>query len=403
VQHRALEIHWLPSSQSQWETFTASRKEAGRLWNDLTVRHKIIRRLRWKWPSKSRWEKWAARRYPLLHSQSVQQIVGEFLEAVRSATELRKKGHPEARYPWRRTLYHDVIYSNQAAVIRDGKVILPNGKSGKLKVSLPPNLELPGRLVEARLTYGRILIVCQVPDQESQPGPIVGVDLGVNTLIAATDGKKTILVSGREAKATVQWRNKNLASIQAKQASKTKRSRRHLRLQRRKYRMLDKSRNRIRDITHKAMRKVADAFPNAKIYVGEPFNDAAQKLGRKQAQQVSSACNRKIIAQLDYKTSGVDEVPEPFSSQTCPVCGRRNKCRRIYKCQQCLFTVPRDVVGSSNIRTIGRVGKLQSNPAFKIPKILWMHPSKYSSQKLGSSGGTPANSSVVKRLPRSLS
>ena len=143
----------------------------------------------------------------------------------------------------------------------------------------------------------------------------------------------------------------------------------------------------------KATAKVAGQFPNAKIYVGEPFNDAARKMGRKQAQQVSSACNRKLISQLDYKTSGADEVPESFSSQTCPVCGCRNKCRRVYKCQECGFKAPRDVVGSSNIRMIGRVGRLQADPKFVMPKLIWVHPSKYPGVNPGSSGGTPACSS----------
>ena len=393
--HRTLEIVWTPDSKAGWATFTASRVEAARLWSDLVVRHKRIRCLRWKWPNKSRWERWAAKKYLNLHSHSIQQIINEFLEAVRSATELRKKGFKEARYPWKTPRYHDVPYSNQGAVIRQGCVVLPNGKAGKLKIRIPKGVEILGRLMEARLLYGRLLIVCKIPDPITQSGPVIGVDLGVNTLIAATDGEKTLLISGREAKATIQWRNKNLAALSSKQSTKTKYSRRYKRLQRRKYKMLDKARNRIKDIVHKATSKVAQTFPNAKVYVGEPFNDAARKVGRRQAQQVSSACNRKIINQLDYKTSGADEVPEPYSSQTCPVCGCRNKCRRVYKCRECGFEAPRDVVGSSNIRTIGKIGKLQADPEFKKPRIVWTYPSKYPSTKLGSSGGTPASSSSI--------
>ena len=396
VAYRTIEIAWSPDSKAGWTTFTASRVEAARLWSDLVTRHKRIRRLRWKWPSKSRWEKWGIGRYPLLNAQSVQQIIAEFLEAVRSTTELRKKGFKEARYPWKTSRYHDVPYSNQAARFRKGALMLPHGKAGKLKIHIPKGIELPGRLMEAKLLFGRLLVVCQIPDPAVQSGPLIGVDLGVNTLIAATDGEKTLLISGREAKATIQWRAKNLASLSSKQSTKTKYSRRYKRLQRRKYKLLGKARNRIKDIVHKATSKVAQAFPNAKVYVGEPFNDAAKKMGRKQAQQVSTACNRKIINQLDYKTSGADEVPEPYSSQTCPVCGCRNKCRRIYKCQECGFQAPRDVVGSSNIRIIGKIGKLQADPKFKKPRIIWGYPSKYPSQKLGSSRGTLASSSFDK-------
>jgi hypothetical protein len=59
--------------------------------------------------------------------------------------------------------------------------------------------------------------------------------------------------------------------------------------------MLEKSRRQVRDACHKATHAVAQAFPGATCYVGEPFNDAAQQTGRVQVQQVSTACTRKII------------------------------------------------------------------------------------------------------------
>jgi len=90
---------------------------------------------------------------------------------------------------------------------------------------------------------------------------VVGVDLGVNTLVAATDGTKAVLISGREAKATVQWRNKRLASAVGKQAALVKGSRRWRRVQRRKARMLAKARRRMNDLIHKATHRVMTEFP----------------------------------------------------------------------------------------------------------------------------------------------
>jgi putative transposase len=230
-------------------------------------------------------------------------------------------------------------------------------------------------MMEVRLGYGCVEIVCKIEEPARSGGPTIGIDLGVNTLIAATDGDKAILISGREVKATVQLRNKQLAEICSAQSRKTKGSRRHKRLQRRKYRMLDKAKNKIRDLCHKATRKVADAFPNAKAYVGEPFNDACRKMGRKQAQTVSSACNRKIISLLNYKLAAAIEVNEAYSSQTCPVCGERSKHRRVYRCR-CGFVAPRDVVGCSNIRAIGIDGEMR--PGCSVPNaVQWVHPSKY--------------------------
>jgi putative transposase len=386
VSYRTIEIAYRLRSPSGRQTHTAARKEAARLWGDLVERHFRMRRRNLKWPSQARWQRWARGRYPGLSAQSAQQIIGEFCEAVHSARQLRKNGQPDARYPWRKPRYRDVVYTNQDARIRDGWLILPNGKSGTVRVRLPDGVALPGRLMEARLCCRQVILVCEVPDKPKPAGPTIGVDLGVNTLIAATDGETAVLVSGREAKATVQWRNKRLASITQKQAKKTKGSRRWKRLQRRKRKLLAKADRRVRDLTHKATRRIADAFPNARWYVGQPFNDAAQKIGRVQAQTVSQACNRKLIQLLDYKTAGAIEVEEAYSSQTCPVCGGRRKCRRTYRCA-CGVSAPRDVIGSTNVLCIGRHGCLVSGR--RVPSIIkYLRPRCRSS-----SGGHPASSS----------
>jgi putative transposase len=398
--YRSIAFEWQPRSQQQWRTFTLARQACGQLWNDLLLRHARIRRLRWKWPTKDRWEEWAKRRYPHLHSQSVQQTIAEFMEAVRSTRTKRRKGDDTARYPWRLARYRDVIYTNQAAkLIADAygcRLRLPHGSAGYLYIRIPPKLVLPGRLIEVKLEFGRLRLTFELPkvkEEDAPPlGAPIGVDLGVNTLICATDGDKAVVISGRGAKATVQWRNKRLASLQAKQARHQRGSRRYKRLQKRKYRLLRKADNRIHDLTHKATHQVRAAFENAQVYVGEPFNDAAQKVGRVQAQQVSSACNRTLIEQLSYKTAGAQTVSEAYSSQTCPVCGQRRKCRRTYTCC-CGYCAPRDVVGATNILRLGTHGVMQSCSQVPV-NIVFLRPTKYL-RPLGrsSSGGHPASSS----------
>lgn len=390
MSYRTIEIAWHPRTTTEWATFSASRQEAARLWNDLVVRHHRIRRLCWKWPSKARWQRWAIKpkgRYPGLSAQSTQQIIGEFCEAVDSCRQLRKNGQTEARYPWKLRRYRDVVYTNQDARVRDGRLILPHGKSGMLRLRLPDTITLPGRLMEVRLSYGIVRLICEVADVARPQLTVIGVDLGVNTLIAATDGQKVILISGRAAKATVQYRNKQLARLQHAQAACMKHSRHYKRLQRRKYTMLGKTARRVRDLCHKATRQVAQAFPGAACYVGEPFNDAAQRIGRKQAQQVSTACTRKIIQLLDYKTAGALTLSEAYSSQTCPVCGERSRHRRIYRCPHCGATGPRDAIGAANILSLGVHGEMLQGRA--VPQHI-----KYLRPWRSSSGGHPAGSSA---------
>jgi putative transposase len=152
--------------------------------------------------------------------------------------------------------------------------------------------------------------------------------------------------------------------------------------------MLAKSANRVSDKIHKATRKIAAEFPQAQAYVGKPFNDGAQQMGRRQAQTVSAAANARIIGQFGYKFAGAIEIDESYTSQTCPVCGERSKHQRTYCCRKCGLVAPRDVVGCLNIRTKGMQEGLLSGQRVPLA-IKYKYPGKFP----GSSGGHPASCS----------
>jgi hypothetical protein len=135
-------------------------------------------------------------------SQSAQRILHDLCEAVASAESLRRRGEP-FESPHRETTYRQVLFSNQAPEVRAGRMVLPCGKAGDLEVFLPEGVNRPGRWIEVRLGSGAVEIVCEVILEPQPPGPTIGIDLGVNTIRAATDGDKAVLVSGREIKATV--------------------------------------------------------------------------------------------------------------------------------------------------------------------------------------------------------
>ncbi len=410
---RVVEVSWLPQSSVQWATFTAARRACGDIWSAMVAIHKRIRRLNWEWPSRARWEAWAKGKFHSLSAQSVQQTVAEFCECLSATTAARKaqKARGEevtAEYPWRAQRYRAPTITNQGAVVRDGFLRLNfgggcgRGRGVYLRIRLPD--DLPGRLMEVSLGYGVVRIVCEIPlpkvdENVPVPTPVtIGCDLGVNTLIAATDGETAILVSGKEAKAIVQYRNKSLAEIDAAIAKYKPGSRRRKKLARRKHKMLDKCARKIKDITHKATAAVVRQFPSANVIVGKPFNDAAKKMNRRTAQQVSQVCTGKIIDQLEYKAASVNQVSEAWSSQQCPCCGRRQKCRRVYRCQnpECGLVAPRDVVGCTDIRSIGLYGEIKTN--LQVPtEVIFVRPlRKYRGGGYPpprSSGGTPASSS----------
>ena len=67
-----------------------------------------------------------------------------------------------------------------------------------------------------------------------------------------------------------------------------------------------------------------------------------------------------------------DNVNEKFTSQTCPVCGKRHTPRgRVFKCPHCGFVGVRDIVGAANIKSRHVNGKLAKvaapSPKYRKP------------------------------------
>jgi predicted RNA-binding Zn-ribbon protein involved in translation (DUF1610 family) len=352
-----IKIDWLPDAGKHWKTFTAVHREAGHLGSWLVERQATARQQSGKRPSQAELQKEIKRQFPCLDSQSAPPVVADDCQAIAWAESLRKHGEPYA-YPHPKLRHRQVLFPNQGAQVRNGKPVLSCGTAGRLTVRIPKGIVLAERLRDIRLDYGCVELGWDLPAATPPRGPARRVDLSVNTVIAATDGEQALLSSGREIKSTLPLGNQWLAESTAKQASKK----------------------------NKATRKVAEAFAHAKAYVGRPFNDAAQQRGRRQAQTVSSTCNRKLIALLHYKLAGGLEVDEAYTSQSCPVCGERSKHQRLYPCP-CGFVAPRALGGGTNIRTLGIKGALRPNCS--VPHVIqWKHPSKYPSPKLGSHADT---------------
>jgi hypothetical protein len=85
--------------------------------------------------------------------------LAEFCETVDSCPQLRQNGDSETRYPWRLCRYHDVVYTNQDACIRDGRLVLPHGANGALRIRLPDMVTLSGRMMEVRRSYGAVRLI----------------------------------------------------------------------------------------------------------------------------------------------------------------------------------------------------------------------------------------------------
>lgn len=413
TEYRVVTVQWQPKRAGQRRIWAAARRDAGDLWSRVVVIAARIRRWQaqwakrtgqpmsacpWRVPRYDGWCRWAYRtqrhgetyyRFPNLCSASTQACIKEYEEACKGTRQKRQGANAAtAWYPSRRMRYRDVTYSYAAARLKGERLYLPNRKAGTLVARLPKGFAAPGTFQEAQLCYDRVRLVFKVELDRPASATIIGVDLNVNTLIAATDGERAVVVSGREVKATVQWRNKRLSTLAQRQSSLTKGSRRYKRLQRRKGKLLVKARNRVDYATHKASRIIAEAFPGATAFVGKAWNEAAQTLDKIRAQQVSQTATGRLTRQLAYKLGQAEVIDEAYTSQTCPVCGERTERwkRREFVCKHCGARGHIDVVGAQNILALGQTGEQEGGREI-VKRVTYRRVDRRSS------GEPPGNSS----------
>lgn len=173
-----------------------------------TVNHKGI----WLKPSSMmRWHN-----SDLLHAHSADAVVQSFFSSLKS-WRIRQKTDPNAHPPKRQARFYKVQWKDSAIRLKDGLLILSNGK-GNEPLVIPWKREAPklveigwdGEQYELRATY---LLPEPVPVKS---GIVAGIDLGEIHAAVCHTGTECFIVSGRELRSKRQYQNKlkaNLSSI----------------------------------------------------------------------------------------------------------------------------------------------------------------------------------------------
>ncbi|MCL2815455.1 MAG: transposase [Oscillospiraceae bacterium] len=293
-----------------------------------------------------------------LHSQSVQGIVEKLYQNIESWRQLRKS-NPKARLPKKRRWYFAVPYKKSAIRIRDGKLILSNGKGNEPLVTewaygLPKYVEISyddGYIVNA--------VYNETAAEPIAEGDTAGIDLGEIHIAAASTAGKTIIANGRELRSKRRYLNKETGKLQARIDKCKKGSKNRKRLSKAKTKMRNRLNNQIKDILHKQTTKLICALKkeNVKtVAIGDVRNIRRDNdKGHMQNQKIHGMATGKARFMLTYKSEkhgmAATLINEAYSSQTCPRCTKRTKTKtRNYRCKFCGFEGHRDGVGSINIR-----------------------------------------------------
>jgi putative transposase len=295
-----------------------------------------------------------------LHAHSADAVVQSFYSALKSWRK-RRKTDPRAKPPHRRRRYYRVQWKSSAIRVKNGRLILSNGRANEPLV-VPWRWGVP-TLVELGWTGARYELRCIYTVQETNPKPpgeeTVGVDLGEVHLAAVHDGRETTIFNGRALRAKRQYQNKLKAMLAAKQSRLKKGSRRWRKLHRSKRKQLRKLDRQILDILHKQTTALVSTLHASRVQmvvIGD-VRDLRQRVdyGPSANQRIHQMVTGRVRWMITYKAErlgmGVVLQDEAYTSQECPWCLHRHRpSGRVYVCPTCEFRFHRDGVGAINIR-----------------------------------------------------
>lgn len=302
-----------------------------------------------------------------LHAHSADAAVQSFYASLKSWRILHKTD-PEAKPPKRLHRFYRVQWKNSAIRLREGNLMLSNGK-GNLPLVIPWQWGEPvlvelgwnGAGYELRAIYSSEVTGTPIGNK------VAGVDLGEIHLAATHDGEQCVIYNGRYLRSVKRYQNKRKAEITSLIDRTKKGSIRSKRLKRSRGRLCSKLDHQIQDILHKQTTRLVSTLHErgVKTVVIGDVRDIRKDLnfGKKANQKMHQWSFGDTRWMVSYKAErlGMEVVlqEEAYTSQTCPNCGARYKpTGREYHCTKCGFRYHRDGVGAFNIRAkyLGSLG-----------------------------------------------
>jgi len=365
---------------SEIDRLFACNRESASVWNQCLQISKQHHVEHGKWISKSDLQKATKRRFHL-HSQSIQAVCHKYLFARDSAYQAIQKGIKTACYPYKNKTYYNTKWAKDGfKIYENGKIELMmgihHGKREKPITVYTKNLP-QGKIKEIELCYNHRLYLSIAFEDGKQNQPYekkqsAGVDPGeIHTLAAFAESGKSVIITGRKVRSIHRLRNKKCAEIQRLQSKCKKGSRQWKKYQKAKRYILSKSEKQLQDALHKTTKQFVDWCVKQSVsdlYMGNPEGvqrktRKKKKATRKQAQRLSNWSFGTVKKYLQYKLAmmgiQVHEVDESYTSQTCPVCKKRQKVSsRNYRCL-CGYQEHRDMHGARNILAKSLYGEIR--------------------------------------------
>ena len=307
-----------------------------------------------------------------LKSQMAQSVIRAVIARYKTIQTNEKKWiKPNFRKP-----QYDLVYNRDYSVFNDyfsvntltGRERIPYETKGVKKY-----FENTDRFGGAKLIYKKkkwylhISVNIDVKNI-SKYTKIVGVDRGINFIIATYDGKKTKFVNGKAIKQKRGHYKKLRQDLQRRQTSSA----------RRRLKAIGNRENRwMQDVNHCVSKALVKNNPDGTLFVLEDLTgirNATEKVQIKDRYVSVSWAFFDLETKLMYKAKmnnqKVIKVAPNYTSQRCPICGHTEKSNRdkknhIFCCKQCGYKSNDDRVGAMNIYELG-IDFVNGNP---VPEI----------------------------------
>jgi putative transposase len=382
---KACKLEFRASKETR-ECLFACNRLSGQIWNDTLDLAKNYHQEHGQWIDKKQLHLATKGQYPL-HSQSIQAVYERYLQARENALKARAKGYTAIRYPWRQKKNFNTRWK------KDGFKIYPHGRielsmgiwQGQRQKPLVVKVKKlpPYPIKEIELIWDRKLKLALTYDdglevKEATGVNMVSIDLGeIHAIAAVCENNQGLIITGRQLRSTKRLRNKKIQELQKKISRCQKHSRQWKKYRKAMNYVLSKSEAQLKDGLHKISRFFVNWCINnqvKEVIVGDvegvqrntankKTNPRKKRRNRKQNQKLSQWQFGKLYKYLEYKLGAENialrKVNEAYTSQTCPVCGRKKKVSgRVYRCY-CGYSEHRDIHGAKNILTKEKHGEFR--------------------------------------------
>lgn len=252
-----------------------------------------------------------------------------------------------------------------------------NTLEGRMKVPLENTVFPNGKFGTAKLTFRHNKFYLNIPVTMERPdisfadiNCVVGIDRGVRFLTTIYDSYgKTTFVSGADYR---KKREHYYELRQQLQQAGTSSSRRRLKA------IVQRENRWINDLNHCISKALVEAYPRGTLFVLEnlkniqkTFSILTTKQGYVLEKWPYFDLERKIVYKAALRGQMVIKVDPAYTSQTCPLCGRRNKQSRIrnkhlFKCTSCRYETNDDRVAAINLYSKGMQYLVQSGESMPL-------------------------------------